>query len=127
MSPKIRQSLYQLGAALLAVLGVVQVWGGVDAGTVDNIHQVVTGLLTLIGAGAPVVAAKHVNAQRKDGTFDSVAPADQVINGVQAVIQASAHAQAEVDRVKQAVTDIASTVPVLGPLATQVINSIPRF
>jgi len=127
MSPKIRESLYQLASVLLAGLGLAQVWGGVDGGTVDNINQIVTGLLTLLGAGAPAVAAKKVNTQRKDGTLDTVAPADQVINGVQAVIEARAAAQAEVDRVKQAVNDIAATVPVLGPLATQVINSIPKF
>ena len=127
MSPKIRESLYQLASVLLAGLGLAQVWGGVDGGTVDNISQIVTGLLTLLGAGAPAVAAKKVNTQRKDGTLDTVAPADQVINGVQAVIEARAAAQAEVDRVKQAVNDIAATVPVLGPLATQVINSIPKF
>lgn len=129
MSPKVRESLYYLGTIITGVLGVALVWGGIDAGAADNIGDILAGFLALIGASAPAVAAKKVNEQRKDGTLEAVSPADAVVNGVQAVIEQTVNANAELERVKQAVTGAVGVIPGIGPLAAQVINSFspPQF
>jgi hypothetical protein len=125
MSPKIRQTIYQLGTIIPAVLGIALVWGGIDDGAANSIAQIITGLVSLLGAGAPAIAATKVSQQTKDGTFDDVSPADAVVNGVQAVIQAQADASAELDKVKQAVTNAVGVIPGMGPLAAQIINNLP--
>jgi hypothetical protein len=125
MSPKIRESLYYLGTIVTGVLGIALIWGGIDAGAADSIGDILAGFLALIGASAPAVAAKKINEQRRDGTLDVVSPADAVVNGVQAVIQAQANANAELDKVKQAVTSAVGVIPGIGPLAAQIINSVP--
>ena len=123
MSPKLAQTIYQLGALISAVLGIALIWGGIDAGAANSIAQIVAGITALFGGAAPAVAAKRVNDQRKDGMFDSVGPADQVINGVQAVIEAQAKAQTDIDRVKDVVT---SVIGGLGPLASAVIKDAQK-
>ena len=130
MSPKIRESLYYLGTIVPGVIGLALIWGGIDQGAADSLGDILAGVLSLIGAAAPATAAAKVNQQRKDGTLDKVSPADQVVNGVQAVLKAQTDAQAEVekaaaeiDRVKTAVTGAVGIVPGMGPLAQQIINS----
>lgn len=123
MNPKIAQSLYQLGTVVSGLVGLFLVWGGIDAGAADSLNQIIGGLLALMPGAANAVAAKRVSGQRKDGTLGS--PADQVTKGVQAVLEAQAQATAEVEKVKQAVTAAVGTVPGMGPLAQQLINSVP--
>lgn len=123
MTPKLAQTLYQLGALVSAVLGIALIWGGIDSGAADSINQIIGGLVALIPGATNAVAGKRVSTQRNDGTFETVAPADQVINGVQAVIEAQAKAQTDIDRVKDVVTAVIGTVPVLGPLAQAAINA----
>jgi hypothetical protein len=125
VSPKIRETLYYLGAIIPGVVGIALVWGGIEQGSATAIGDVLVGLLTLLGATAPAVAAKKVNEQRKDGTFETPEPVEVVVNGVQAVIEAQQKAQAELDRVKNAVTGVVGAIPELGPLASQLINSVP--
>lgn len=55
------------------------------------------------------------------------AAADAAINAIQETVQTAAQAQTELERLKQAASVTLSNVPVLGPLATQVINRIPKF
>lgn len=125
MTPKIRQTIYQLGAIIPALLGLALIWGGIDQGAADSMSQIITGLVALLGAGAPAVAASTVAKQRQDGTLDVLSPADQVVNGVQAVLQAQTAATAELDKIKQAVTSAVGVIPGIGPLAQQIINAVP--
>ncbi|AEJ94496.1 holin [Mycobacterium phage Backyardigan] len=131
MSPKIRESLYYVGTIIPALLGLGMIWGGIDAGAAESIGSIVTGALALLGAVAPATAAVKVNQQRKDGTLEPIAPVEQVVNGVQAVIAAQQAAQAELDRVKDAVTGaigiVPNIVPQLGPLAQQAVDAINGF
>jgi hypothetical protein len=124
MNPKVRQTIYLLGPIVPAALGIALLWGGIDAGTADNLAQVITGFLSLLSAGVPLVAAKKVSEQRQDGTLTS-SSVEQVVRGVEAVIQTHAVATAELEQVKQAVTSAVGVVPGIGPLAAQVINSVP--
>lgn len=126
MTPKFRQSLYYVGTIIPALLGLVAVWGGLSDDTMTNLSQVIMGVLSLAGATAPAVAAKNIRTQRADGTLETVAPADAVINGVQAVIQAQAQATTELERVRTAVTEAVGAAPVVGPLAQQILNGLPQ-
>lgn len=118
MTPKLRQSFYFLSSGVLALLGLAQLWGAVKTGTLENVDQILTGLGTLLGSGAPAVAGSKVKAQREDGTFDPTSITD--------IVQASVDARAKIDADLKQVTDLIGSTPVLGPLATQAINSL-RF
>jgi len=63
-----------------------------------------------------------------------VSPVDQAIGGLQGAIQQQVDAQqqvsaaeSELTRLKDAATTILGQVPVVGSLASQVINSVTRF
>lgn len=124
MSPKIRQALYALGCVATGTLTLLSLVRIVDPNTASTVSAQIAALLGIFGVGATGTAAVVVGKQRKDGTYEPQAPADQVINGIDAVIRAADHAQAEVDRVKDAITVAVRDVPVLGPLAQQAINKI---
>ena len=46
---------------------------------------------------------------------------------MQAVIEAKSAAEVEVRRIQDAVGDLVATIPGLGPLASQVLQHIPKF
>lgn len=123
MTPKVRQSIYYLGTIVPALLGLLMIWGGIDAGSADHLSQIASGLVALLGAGAPAVAAEQVRKQRKDGTLGT--PAEQVISGMQAVLDARTAAENEVERAKAEVEramQAVAVVPVLGPLSKLVVD-----
>ncbi|AOZ61252.1 holin [Mycobacterium phage DarthPhader] len=76
--------------------------------------------LGAIGAG--LVSGGAVFGTPNKSATPELAPAEVVANGVSAVIAARDAAQAEYDKVQQVVTNVASQIPALGPLATQLIN-----
>lgn len=129
MNPKIAQTIYGIGTIIPILISLFLLWGG-DASKdkVDGVNNIVAGIVALLGAAAPATATIRVGRQRKDGTF--LAPADQVINGVQAVLEAKNQALAEVERVKVAiggaVASIPGLTPVLNPLAQQFINQLNK-
>ena len=125
MTPKIRQTLYGVGTIATAILGILSVWGVVHPAAASTLTTALTGLLTLLGVGAAGTAAAVTHKQRKEGMFDAQSPADVVVTGINAVLQQAEQAQAEVDRVKDAVSAAVATVPILGPLAQQAINRLP--
>lgn len=127
MTPRIRQSIYYLGTVISGVIGIALLWGGLSAGVADHANQIVAGLVALLGGAAPAVAAKTVSKQISEGKFEAHSPADQVIEGINAVVAARSAAQAEIDRVKDAVTSVVQDVPVLGPLAKQALDALPDF
>lgn len=122
MSPKIRETLYYLGTIIPALLGIGLIWGGIDEGAADSIGDIIAGVIALAGASAPATAAAKVHQQRKDGTFDSLAPVDQIARSVEQVVAAKHAAEAEFDRVQQVIGAAVSQVPVLGPLASQILT-----
>lgn len=73
-----------------------------------------------VGAGLVAFAAVFATPNKTDVP----APADLVINGVQALRDAEAHVIAERDRAAKAVTDAFGNVPVVGPLTKQLIDSV---
>ena len=129
MNPKIAQTVYAIGTIIPAILSIGLIWGGLDQGVADGVNQLTAGVVALLCGVAPATATVRVAKQRKDGTFDVLAPVDQVVTGVQAVLNAQTQAISDVEKVKQAISDAVSiapaaiaTIPALGPLAQQVIN-----
>lgn len=127
MTPKFRQILYVIGVVAFTGLTLLSTFKVIDPGTASSVSAALTTLLGLFGITISGVAGYHVTQQVNKGAFTQAAPADQVINGIDAVIAQAQHAQSEVDRVKSAVTQAVHDVPVLGPLAQQAMNSLPTI
>lgn len=132
MTPRVRQTIYRLGTVASGVLGIALIWGGISQGTADHINTVLAGLVALLSGGAPAVAARTVKEQAKGGVFDQVPPADAAITAIQATIEQAITAQADVQRVAEAVTSAVSASPVgpvvaaAGGVVEQVIRAAVR-
>lgn len=126
MNAKFRQTLYALGATATGILTILSVWKVIDPTTASTISASLAGILSLLGVGAASTAAVMTGKQRKDGTFTEHDPADQVINGLNAVLEAQQAANQAVDRVKEAVSQQVNSIPVLGPLASEVFDKIVK-
>ena len=124
-NPRTRLTVYQLGKVASAVLVVLAAWNVIDAGSAAALTSALTAILGLFGFGASNVAASTVSKQINDGTLDFTGSAAQ--QAVEAMGAVAAQAQASVsdlDKVKAAAADLAGSVPVVGPLAQQVIDSV---
>ncbi|AUV61969.1 holin [Mycobacterium phage SWU2] len=88
---------------------------GADVSTLDPGQWMLVAGAFLTGAGG-VFATPNA---------DTETPGDKVVKGVEKVIEAQKQAQAELDRVKGVVTGAVGTIPGLGPLASDLINSVP--
>jgi hypothetical protein len=125
MTPKVRQSIYRLGTAVSALLGLALIWGGISQGTADHINTVLAGLVALLGGIPPAIAGKTVKEQTKSGAFDSVPPAEQAITAIQATIEQAITAQADVQRVTDAVTQALQSTPI-GPVVSAAEDVVER-
>lgn len=123
MSPKIRQSFYYVSTIITSVLGLALLYGGLKAGTAEHITEVLAGLGGLLGAAGPAVAAKKVGDQVKDGTL-ATDPTVQISNGIKQVQDQLDAAQAQANAVKAIISTGLDNVPVLGPLAADVLDRI---
>lgn len=79
--------------------------------------------MAVIGAG--LTAGGGVFYTPNKSAEPEVAPADLVVSSVQAVLEQASAATADLEKVKQAVGSVVGIIPGMGPLAAQVINSIP--
>lgn len=107
-----------VAAATTAALGAAVVAAGGPDLSVLSVGEI----LGALGAGLTAGGATFGTPNRSTDPVES--PADKVVNGVQAVIEAKAQADAELERVKAAVTDVADDIPVLGPLVTAALNQL---
>lgn len=127
MSPKIRQALYTAGVVATSVLTILSALRLIDADTASALGAALATLLSLFGVAVTGTAAVKTGQQRKNGTFEQLSPADQVVNGVDALNAADQALQADKDRVRGALSQlIPADVPVLGPLAKQAAERIFR-
>lgn len=122
--PKIRQSAYLVGTIATSVVTLLAVWRGIDTQTATALSTAITGVLGLLGAGATATAGVVLSRQRKDGTLENQSPVDQAISAINATVAQVQSASADLDRVKTAVSDVFGSLPVVGPLAQQVIRSV---
>lgn len=123
MSPKARQSTYLIGTIATSVVTLLALWTGLSGEVTSSIVTLITAVCGLLGAGATVTATAAVTRQQKQGAFDHVSPVDQVINGIQATVDQVNNATDDFERLKDAVSGVLQDVPVVGPLAQQVIDA----
>ena len=124
MSPRIRQTAYTLGTIATSVVTLLALWRGIDTHTATALGNTITGLLGLLGVGATAPAGVVLSKQRKEGTLETQSPVDQAISAIQATVDQVNSATSDLDRVKNAVSDVVGSLPVVGPLAQQVIRSV---
>lgn len=124
LHPKVAQTIYQVGLIASSAVTVAAIWHGIDGGTVTSLNNAITALLGLLGVGATATANVRVGAQRKDGTLDfSGSAAQQAVDALAAVDAQAAASAADLDRVRAAAAAVAGSIPVVGPLAQQVIQA----
>ena len=125
MTPKIRQTLYLLGTMATSAVTLLAVWRGIDSSTATALGNAITALLGLLGIGATATAGAVVAKQRAEGTLDFTGPAaQQAVEAIGAVTAQAQAAASDLDKVKAAAADLAGSLPVVGPLARQVIDSV---
>lgn len=111
---------------MFAALTVLSTFKVIDPGTAASVSAALTSVLGLFGVTVSGVAYNAITRQQHNGAFEKVDPADQVVNGINAVLAQQQAAQEATDRVKDALSNAVKDVPVLGPLAQQAINSLPK-
>ena len=125
MSPKIRQSAYALGTIATSLVTLLALWRGIDTHTATALGNAITAVLGLLGIGASATAGVVLSRQRKEGVLDAAqSPVDQAISAINATVAQVQSATSDLDRVKNAVSDVFGSLPVVGPLAQQVIRSV---
>lgn len=127
-NPKARLTVYQIGQITSSVIALLAIWKVVDGGTANLVLTIVEGVLGLLGVAVSGVAATAVSRQIKDHTLDfSGTPAQQAVDAINAVAAQEQTPVSDRDMVLQAAGRLAASVPVVGPLAQQVINSVGRI
>lgn len=126
MNPKVRQTAYLVGTIATGAVTLLSIWHGISGDTATALTNAITALCGLLGVGATATATAVVAKQRKDGTFDNPAlsTAEQAINGMTATVQQAQVAADDVARLKRAAAEVLRSVPVVGPLTQQVIDSV---
>lgn len=127
MTPSIRKYLYAFGVVVFAALTVLSTFRIIDPNTAASVSAALTSVLGLFGVTGFGVAAYNTNKQINDGQFESVSPADKVIQGINDVVAQAESAKSDVERVKEAVSSVTRDIPILGPLAKQALDSLPKL
>lgn len=127
MSPKIRQTIYAIGLMATSALSVLSVWKVIDPTTASTVSASLAGLLSLLGVGAAGTAAVVVSKQQKDGTFDvNGSTAEQAIQAINNTVQNAQAAASDLQKVRDAVSNVINDVPVLGPLGSQIFDQVTK-
>lgn len=124
MSPKFREILYKFGVVVIPLLGVLATFGFEQA---NSLTIAVTAILSVFGVTISGTAAYNTAKQRKDGVFDSSDPAPpehQIIDGLTKLQQQKDALDAAVGTVTNALSGATKDIPVLGPLASQILSQI---
>ena len=98
-------------------MAFVTAFGGAAATSVPHDALGWTGC---VGAGLVAFAAVFATPNKQD----QPAPADAAINAIQQTVAQAQSAVSEVERIKNAASDVLNQVPVVGPLASAVIDSV---
>lgn len=125
MSPKIRQTAYGLGTIATTVVTLLALWHGIDGTTATAVGNAITALLGLLGIGATATAGVVVAKQRREGTLDFTGtPAEQAVDAIAAVAAQAESTATDREKIMAAAGALAGSIPVVGPLARQVIDSV---
>lgn len=122
MTPKIRQWLYTISAVASALIPLLVTYKVLDP-TSGSAWVNLIGILGVLGTGGAATAAVVTARQRHDGTLDFTGtPAQQAIEAIQATVAQATNAASDLDRVRTAVTDVLSSLPVVGDVLDAVIT-----
>ena len=124
MSPKARQTVYAVGTIATSVVTLLALWNGINADVANSLVTAITAIGGLLGAGAAATATAVVTRQKRNGTFDQLTPVEQAITGIQATVDQVNSATSDFERMKDAASGVFGSIPVIGPLAQQVIDSV---
>ncbi|AKF14175.1 holin [Mycobacterium phage Luchador] len=126
---KIRQYFYLGSTAVAGLLPLLIALGALGSDKADAVNQILLQVGSLIGAGAAGTAGVIVAKQRKDGTIDAapVTPLDQVITNIPVVVAQAAQANADLERLRTAATDVVGDIPLFGKEAAAAIDALPHF
>lgn len=124
MSPKARQTTYAIGTIATSIITLAALWRGISGEAATTLTTMVNALLGLLGATATATATVAVTRQQRNGAFDHLSPVEQAIKGIEATVQQVNTAATDYERVKAAASDVFKDIPVVGPLAQQVIDSV---
>jgi hypothetical protein len=114
MTPKIRQLLYTVSAIASAIIPLLVTYKVLDPSSGTAWINLV-GILGALGGTGAATAAVITSRQRKDGTLNfSGPPAQQAIDAIQATVAQATNAATDLERVRTAVTDVLSSLPVVG-------------
>ena len=100
-----------------ALMAFITAFGGAAATSVP--HDAI-GWAGCAGAGLVAFAAVFATPNKTD----QPAPADAAITAIQQTVAQAQNAVSEVERIKNAASDALGHVPVVGPLASAVIDSV---
>lgn len=124
MSAQIRQWFYLLSALASAIVPILVTLRVINESQGNQWLGLVAALGGVLGTAGAGTAAVILGKQRKDGTLDTAAPADAAITAIQQTVENVTTATSELDRVKQAASDVLGAIPGVGPLAQAAINSV---
>lgn len=127
-NPKARLTVYQIGKIASAVIALLAIWKVVDGGTANLILNALEGVLGLMGIVVSGVAATAVSRQMTDHTLEfSGPPVQQAVEAINAVAAEANTTLSDRDRILAAAGQLAGAIPVVGPLAQQVIDTVGRI
>lgn len=114
MTPKIRQILYTVSAVASAIIPLLVTYNVLDSSSGTAWINLV-GLLGALGSGGAATAAIVTAKQRREGTLDFTGtPAQQAIDAIKATVDQASNAATDLERVRDAVTGVLSSLPVVG-------------
>jgi hypothetical protein len=114
MTPKIRQILYTVSAVASAIIPLLVTYQVLDPSSGTAWINLV-GFLGALGGTGAATAAVVTSRQRKDGTLDFTgSPAQQAIDAIHATVNQATNAATDLGRVRDAVTGVLASLPVVG-------------
>ena len=127
-NPKARLTVYQIGKIASSVIALLAIWKVVDGGTANLILNALEGVLGLMGVVVSGVAATAVSNQISDHTLEfSGPPVEQAVEAINAVANQANTSATDRERILAAAGQLAGAIPVVGPLAQQVIDTVGKI
>lgn len=126
-NPKARLTVYQVGKIASSVIALLAIWKVVDGGTANLILNALEGILGLMGVVVSGVAATAVSKQMTDHTLEfSGPPVQQAVEAITAVANQASTTASDREKILAAAGTLAGAIPVVGPLAQQVIDTVGK-
>lgn len=124
---KIRQWYYLVSGLIASVTAILVAAKLISQGQAASVTGLIEVLGTLLGGGAASTAGVILGRQRKDGVLEKLPPGEMIAQGAQEWQELRDNLQAQAETATTAIADVFRTstesIPVLGPLTQQLIDS----